>query len=81
MVNGGVRGMSTKQEMYIYFLEETFKKYIDHVGACEGVDFIPRVIGDTNSFGRVNDNEGFSDNELELLWELVGWNEELKEHV
>lgn len=80
MVSGGVRGMSTKQEMYIDFLESLLAKYIDHVGSCEGVDFIPRGIGTTSPFGRVYDNEGFTDKELEVLWEAANWDEEKGEH-
>ena len=58
-------------------LKQLLKKYIDHVGAAEGVDFIPRDIGKPrNSFVNTpQDNEGFSDEELEVLWDCANWDE------
>lgn len=50
-------------------IEELFRKYIEHVGVMEGIDFIPKNIHlDGN-------NLPFTRDELEILWEYSGWNE------
>lgn len=50
-----------------------FAKYIDHVGEMEGVDFIPK------SDRQIAGTE-FSQEELEFLWMLSGWDPEKGEY-
>ena len=50
-------------------IEELFKKYIEHVGIMEGVDFIPKGIQTEGIY------HPFTHDELLVLWEYTGWNE------
>lgn len=60
--------------------KELLTKYINHVGENEGVDFIPKNIGEKNPFGREYTAQGFTQEELEALWDCTGWDEEKGEY-
>lgn len=48
-------------------------KYINHVGDCEGIDFIPK------NYPEIKD-DGFTQEELDLLWKAAGWNPETRKY-
>lgn len=50
------------------------KKYIEHVGDEEGVDFIPKDGWDART-------SSFSDDELEVLWDLAGWDPKQRKYT
>lgn len=53
--------------------EYLLKKYIEHVGDSEGVDFIPKKGADIF-------HSTFSPREIVALHRLAGWNSELGEY-
>ena len=52
--------------------KELLAKYIEHVGECEGVDFIPKYKDDEFS--------GFSNQEIDALWECAKYDPEKRRY-
>ena len=62
--------------------KDLLTKYIDYVGEMEGVDFIPRYVGKKHPVkSYIETGKPFTQEELEMLWECTGWDEEKEEFI
>lgn len=56
--------------------KELLRKYIEEVGTQEGTDFIPKCTGN-----RPEKMLPFTQEELNILWKLTGWDEEKRMYL
>jgi hypothetical protein len=63
-------------------IRQLFIKYIQHIENIEGINYVPKELNNRNWFNKFTAIRGdFSQEELEELWDLIGWDEVKGEYV